>query len=100
MSFEEASKRRSKELGRRGAELEHKSRSLGFTFGTIAIAVPVVAIMLVFRQFDIPYDEQWLLEHRWVGGTMSLGILGWMKLMRWVAVDRHDPKRKKGNLDD
>jgi len=77
------------------AVLEHKSRDLGFTWGTLSVSVPVVAVLLVFAALDITLDEELIKEHKWVSPAILVPSMGWVKLMRWVGVTRHDPKRKQ-----
>jgi len=78
-------------------ELEHKSRDLGFTWGSLSVLVPVVVVLLVFAALDVTLDEELLKEHKWVSAAILVPFVGWGKLMRWAGVTRHDPKR---NYDD
>lgn len=78
-------------------KLVHKSRDLGFTWGTLAVAVPFVAFMLL-NLYVVEGDYvTWVKEHRlWVG--LMVGSAGlWLKGIKYVGVERHDPKRKKNH---
>jgi hypothetical protein len=73
------------------------ARDSAFTAGLGALLVPYVLMAVVGSQLglDVFNAEAFEEAPRWLAG-LCLGIFatGWQG-MRWLAVKRHDPRRKK-----
>ena len=74
---------------------EHSARSSAFSAGMFGILIPLMLYLGVDHlSFDGTLDV-FLEENKWAGFLMVGVFTGCWKGMQYLAVKRHDPKRKK-----
>lgn len=95
MNFTEVSRQRDREIKRR--RVEHKPRDIGFAWGTLAVGVPFMALILVSHCFNVEWGEELQEKHWWVTPLVVGGFAVWIKFAKWMGVGRHDPKRMQAD---
>jgi len=81
--------------GEAAKKSEYTARSRAFTAGMFALLVPVLLwLTLDSKVFDGNFDE-YTEEHKWASFLMIGVFTACWKGMHYLAVQRHDPERKK-----
>lgn len=69
------------------------ARRTGFNAGLLAGLVPFV-VYLGLRVYGDGETLAYLDQNKWAASLVGALMLGWMQLIRYFAVTRHDPDKR------